>query len=222
LPLCSANAREKAAVARIFAAGIYKLLFPRYNPAVMGGKDADNRDEELDFDEVTDLSDDVEAADIERASAGKQKQLRDKLKRCEEEKRQTLEDLQRVKADFLNGKRRLEEQLSRDRERITEKHVEELLPLADSFEAAMSHKDWQQAEASWQKGIEGIYAQLQSILRAYGVEAIDDAGSRFDPLRHEAVSHEGEGDTVVKVLQRGYRIGERVIRPARVAVGAKE
>lgn len=180
-----------------------------------------NTDEETVLEEETTDSFEPELEDIEEAAADKLKKLRDRLKACDEEKRQILEDLQRAKADFLNGKKRLEEQLARDRERITEKHIEELLPLADSFEMAMQGAGWEEADEKWRQGIEGIYAQLVNILKGSGVTEIEALGKEFDPHEHEAVSQEGDGHTVTAVLQKGYKVGDVIIRHARVAVGTK-
>lgn len=173
---------------------------------------------------------DTELVEEEHQTADKIKQLREKLARCDEEKRQVLEDSQRIKADFLNAKRRLEEDRQRDLIRIKKRHIEELLPLCDSFEMAMKDKDaWEKADEAWRKGIEGINAQLMRILTDYGVLTIDPLGQSFDPYRAEAVGTEvvvsdKQHDTVVAVVQRGYEIvvdgNKEVIRPARVIIGA--
>ena len=98
---------------------------------------------------------DIELEDVEGTEAGKIRQLRKKLADAEEERRKTLEDLQRTKADFLNSKKRLEEGLQHDRERIALSHAESLLPLADSFEAAMGDANWEECDEKWRKGVEG-------------------------------------------------------------------
>ena len=165
-------------------------------------------------------AEDVEIEDMEEAEGNKLKSLREKLRTCEEEKRSHLEELQRTKADFLNTKRRLEESLQRDKERITEKHVEALLPLADSFDMAMGDPSWETCDEKWRKGIEGVFAQLQNILKGYGAERTGAEGETFNPEMHEAVSSgEGEEGKVIGVLQAGYKIGDRIIRPAKVIVG---
>lgn len=179
--------------------------------------------------EATDdvIEDDPDLADVEAASAQKLKKLRTKLKECEVEKAEHQDALQRTRADFLNTRKRLEEQLKRDTERITEKHIIELLPLADSFDIAMQSPGWEDCDETWRKGIEGIYAQLQQILKRHDVVAINETAVPFDPHLHEAVANEPvtdakDADTIVRILQPGYRMGERVIRHARVAVGHKE
>lgn len=180
--------------------------------------------------EKLDINDDVEVEEAEEHQADTIKKLKAKLKEAEEAKREALEDMQRTKADFLNARRRLEEERLRDRERNTISHVEDLIPLCDSFEMAMSNKEaWEKIDAVWRKGIEGIYAQLNSILASNKVEAVSPQGEHFDPTKHEALStapvtKAEENDTIVTVIQKGYVLKKHdgnteVIRPARVIIG---
>jgi molecular chaperone GrpE len=174
-------------------------------------------------------NDDIELADEEAGFNDKLKKLRSKLSACEEEKKQILDDSQRIRADFLNARKRIDEERKADRLRYQKKHVLELLPLCDSFQMAMSNKEeWEKADESWRKGIEGIQTQLKRILDSYGVKEINPEGEVFDPYRDEAVGteevdNEDMADTVVSVLQRGYEmtVGEstEVIRHARVTTG---
>lgn len=173
--------------------------------------------------------DDTELEELDDRKDAKLKQTKDKLRACEEEKRAHLEDLQRTKADFLNSKKRLEDEKERDRERATVSHIEELLPLCDSFMMAMANKEaWEAAPEEWRAGIEGIYSQLMNILKSYGVSVQDATHEAFDPERHEALGKEpvddpAENDVVLKTIQTGYyrTVGEitSIIRPARVIVG---
>ncbi|MDQ5950909.1 MAG: molecular chaperone GrpE, partial [Patescibacteria group bacterium] len=156
-----------------------------------------------------------------------------KLKHCESEKRETLEEMQRTKADFLNARKRLEEERLRDRERSKMNQVEELIPLCDSFQMAMSDRElWEKADENWRKGIEGIYSQLEKLLTKYQVELINPLGEQFNPHQHEALSttkvkEEKEHDKVISVIQNGYQITHlngttELIRPARVLIGVYE
>jgi molecular chaperone GrpE len=170
---------------------------------------------------------DIEAGEEEELLGGKLKALRAKLALCEEEKRKHLEDLNRARADFLNGKRRLEEQLARDKERATDKMLVDLLTLMDSFDTAMADKTlWNTIDARWRVGVEAIQAKLVSILKGNGVVPLDPIGLPFNPEEHEAVSNspvedDAQVDTIVAVLQKGFRRNDTVIRPARVVVGTK-
>ena len=172
---------------------------------------------------------DTEIVDDEATAAQKLKVLRTKLQEVTDKNRELSEEVQRTKADFLNARKRLEEEQFRSRERDTVKHIEKLLPLADSFYLAqLDRAAWEKADEKWRKGIEGISNQLTSILRGYGVSAVDPTGHPFDPLKHEAMSTvtvptEAQHNQVITVMQQGYiRVSgdtEEIIRPARVTVG---
>lgn len=187
----------------------------------------------LDKIEMTDdnnlAGEDTEIADLEDQSNNKIKQLRDKLKECESQKMEYLEDLQRARAEFLNGKRRLDEDRVRDKERAENKLVDKLLPMADSFHMAMHDKElWNSIDETWRKGVESIHNQLHNILDSYGVIEINPAGDEFNPHLHEAVTNvpvekkEMDGK-VISVIQNGFlrKTGddEELLRPARVTIG---
>jgi molecular chaperone GrpE len=199
----------------------------------MVNNDNENNEEYEDItDEQTDMTE-PEIEEIEDAEAGKLKKLRDQLKQAEEDKKTALEELANVKADYLNARKRLEEESIKTIERKTDQHVTDLLPLADSFVMAMSNKEvWEQADANWRKGIEGIYAQLLQVLRDNGVEPVDPTGEEFDPNLHDAINteevdNEQDINKVLSVMQLGYQLvrngQKRALRPARVTIGvAKE
>lgn len=193
--------------------------------------DTDEVQDELEITNDTDTTEtnDPELFEIENEEDNKLKTLKTKLKESEEKNRDLLEELQRSKADFLNGKRRLEEERVRDKARITISHVEKLLPLCDSFYLAMLDKDtWAKADEKWRKGVEGILSQLNSVMTSYKVTAFDPTGLAFDHNRHEAlvqvpVTDESQTNQVISVIQQGYEIEvdgtKELIRPARVTVG---
>ncbi len=191
--------------------------------------DIQKTDDEFERNDEDQAMDEHELEDIEENSAQIIKKLKQQLKESEKEKMACLEDLQRAKADFLNGKRRIEEEKKRDKERITTTHVEKLIPLSDSFQMAKSNKEaWDSIDATWRKGIESIENQLSAILTSYGVSSIDPQGEMFDPNLHEAmtnvpVSKAEDHHKIMHVIQNGYirKIGDKteLIRPARVTVG---
>ncbi len=194
-------------------------------------KDTDEVQDDLEFTEDTDTTEasDPELSDIEDAEDNKLKTLKTKLKESEEKNRDLLEELQRSRADFLNGKRRLEDERARDKTRLTISHVEKLLPLCDSFYLAMLDKEtWAKADEKWRKGVEGIASQLTSVMQSYKVTAFDPTGESFDHNRHEAlaqvpVTDASHNNRVISVIQLGYEIevdgNKELIRPARVTVG---
>jgi molecular chaperone GrpE len=176
---------------------------------------------------------DDELLDIEEQEANKLQSLRKKLKTCEEEKKALQDELQRSKADFLNARKRLEDERMREYSRSVIKFVEQLLPLCDSFHMAISDKTtWEKVDENWRKGVEGIYAQLQSLLLNYKVKTVTPLGETFNPHKHEAlatipVTDESEHDVVKAVIQLGYELEKpdgttEMIRPARVAIGSLE
>jgi len=197
----------------------------------MVNNEHENNDEIIEeiTDETTDTAaEEPELEEIEDAEENKLQSIRKKLKQAEEDKRSALEELATVKADFLNARKRLEEDSKRLIERKSARHMEVLLPLADSFHMAMSNKEvWEKADENWRKGIEGINAQLLQILKEGGVEAVDPTGEAFDPNLHEAIGttevDDAQVDTVVHVMQMGYTITQNgettALRPARVTTG---
>ena len=139
-----------------------------------------------------------------------------------------LGDLQRLQAEYVNYKRRVDRDRALVQERAVRDVLESVLPVLDDIQAARDHGDL----------VEGPFAaiadKLESTLGKYGLQRFGSKGEPFDPMQHEALMHtpwptdDGElpGDatatTVVMVLQPGYRAGEQVLRPARVAVADPE
>lgn len=204
--------------------------FSIYNAARMVNLNNDEPELEVETTNDNDVDlEETELVDVEEKSGDKIKKLKEQLRRCEDEKKQLQDDLQRARADFLNARKRLEDQQVQDRLRAKMQHVEEILPLCDSFQMAMSDKAaWEKADPAWRKGMEGIHTQLMSLLSSYGVQTIDPQGEQFDPYRDEAIGTEEVTDkklvdTVVTVVQRGYeiRVGDKteIIRHARVTTG---
>ena len=147
--------------------------------------------------------------------------------RLEEEKAKAqsyLEKWQRAAADFQNHKRRVEQERSEMGRLANASFVINLLPLVDDIERALRTVDAKLAGLTWIDGIWLIYRKFQAVLESAGVKVIPAAeGQPFDPQVHEAISEApGEEGKVVSVVQKGYTLGERVIRPAMVVVGVKE
>ncbi len=189
--------------------------------------DIEEEDEMFAEDAILPEDTDVELGEEEALLGDKLKSLRKKLAECESEKQKYLEDMQRARADFLNSRRRLEEQLMRDKERATDTILEELLVVADSFDTAMADTArWESVNTTWRTGIEAIHATLLSILKRNNVTALNPLNSHFNPEEHEAVSNsvvddDAQVDVVIAVLQKGYKRNDDIIRPARVVVGTK-
>lgn len=130
-----------------------------------------------------------------------------------------LADLQRLQAEYANYRKRVERDRDLARELAIASVVEALLPVLDDIQLARQHGDLENGP------FVSIAEKLESALGRYGVERFGEPGTPFDPSVHDALMHVQEElaegtdvTTVVGVLQPGYRIGERVLRPARVSV----
>lgn len=150
--------------------------------------------------------------------------LKEKLKACQAEKQEYLDGWQRARADLLNFKN---EEGKRITERVAyakEDFVSELLPVLDSFDMAFANKEaWEKVDKNWRMGVEYIYNQLIASLEKSGVSAIGQTGVLFDPNLHQSIEsvptkNEADDHKVDKIIQKGYKIGDRIIRPARVAI----
>lgn len=132
------------------------------------------------------------------------------------------EQLLRSQAEMQNTRRRADEEISKARKFAVESFAESLLPVADSLQAGLAIPD--ATPQVIREGAEATLRQLTSALERNKVVAIDPAaGTRFDPHLHQAISMvpaEQEANTVVAVLQKGYSIAERILRPALVTVAA--
>ncbi|MDA7417443.1 nucleotide exchange factor GrpE [Xenophilus arseniciresistens] len=128
----------------------------------------------------------------------------------------------RAQADVQNARRRADEEVSKARKFALESFAEGLLPVLDSFEAGLAIEGATLEQL--REGSEATLRQLQSALERNKVLAINPAaGEKFDPHQHQAISMvpaEQEPNTIVSVLQKGYTIAERVLRPALVTVSA--
>jgi len=132
------------------------------------------------------------------------------------------EDLLRARAEVENIRRRAQEDVAKARKFGTESFAESLIPVRDSLEAALALTD-QTAEA-WREGVEATLRQLNTAFERNLMKEVAPAeGDKFDPHQHQAISSvpssQPEG-TVVQLLQKGYTISERVLRPALVMVSA--
>ena len=127
-------------------------------------------------------------------------------------------DLQRLQAEFINFRRRAEAERTEVLNFAKARIAREFLTVRDSFDAESAHRP-KDADAGWAKSIDAIRTQFDQVLNNLGVQRFESLGQPFDPHRHEAVAHDGEGDHVVEELQPGYELGGTVLRPAMVKVG---
>ena len=132
------------------------------------------------------------------------------------------EQYARLQADLENTKKRMEKRFTQRSDDLRVRMLQDLLPLADNLEAALAHSAGGAEDSALRQGVELTLKSFLDTLGKYGVQVIDPAGQEFDPELHEAVGVVADPNTpsghVVKVMQRGYTIDGRVIRPARVLV----
>ena len=169
-------------------------------------------------------SSEPEAEDHERKLEQDLEQLTAKAEKADE----YLELAQRTRADFENYRKRATREAALAQERGITKLAKELLPAVDNLDralqAALSDETAQDGNGTLISGIKLVHDDVIAALARAGIQGFSPEGERFDPQLHEAVAQipaEGaESGTVVEVYQRGYRLGEVVIRPARVVVAA--
>ena len=146
--------------------------------------------------------------------------LEAQLAKAQEEAIKFRDNWHRAEADFQNYKRRTEQERDESRKFANVSVIINLLPVLDDFERAFGSLDSRLAGLSWFDGIYLIYRKLQQLLENSGVTPIQTEGQAFDPRFHEAVAHaEGEEGKVISEVQRGYKLHDRVLRPAMVVVG---
>ena len=145
----------------------------------------------------------------------------DPMAALQQEKEALHDRLLRTAAEFDNFRKRIERERRDLSEFATADVLLELLPIVDNFERALQAPAPPEAEA-FRKGIELIHKQMLDLLRKRGAKPIDTVGADFDPKFHQAVIHEASGDhregEVMQELQRGYMLGDRLLRPAMVKV----
>ena len=147
--------------------------------------------------------------------------LEERLKAAEEELKGLKDKYLRLLADFDNYRKRMEEELkAREREGVL-KSLRALLPVLDDLDRALEFAE--ASPESIRQGVRAIRDGFFRILAGLGVEEVPGEGEAFDPRYHEAVGLlPGEPGKVAKVFQRGFRMGEALVRPARVAVGEEK
>lgn len=156
----------------------------------------------------------LEPIDIEQLAA----ELDGRIAECE-----TLRDqLTRLHAEFDNYRKRTARDHEHIRKTATEELIRDLLPVADNLERALGHSD--DTTNGLSDGVRLVLGQLRDALSARGLEAIPSVGETFNPKVHEALAQTPSAthaaDTIVEEFQRGYRIGNYVIRPAKVIVSS--
>ncbi len=163
-----------------------------------------------------DIAFDPDDPEAEVKTEGKIAKLRAELEQCRALKQEHLDGWQRAKADYVNALKRFDDEKKTERQRGVVTAAKALLPALDALDRAKEHGDIPE-------GFAGIVKQLENGFSALGLTAFGNEGEQFDPLLHEAlgqdVTEESEkSDSVSAVLEKGWKIGETVVRPAKVRV----
>ena len=164
----------------------------------------------------------AESAPIHEAARPEEglESVRQELAQEREKAEKYLDNWRRAQADFINFKRRTEQQQEDQAKYANAVTVMNILNVLDDMERAIQTIPTPLAGFTWLEGIVLIYRKLQKGLEASGVAEVEAVGQPFDPNLHEAVMHgEGEDGRVIAQFQKGYKLHDRVIRPAMVAVG---
>ncbi|MDK2982273.1 MAG: molecular chaperone GrpE [Chloroflexota bacterium] len=140
--------------------------------------------------------------------------------------RQKVDDFsdgwQRERAEFANYRKRVERDREMERQNSKIDVIKKYLAVSDDFERAMKNIPADSAQAAWLEGLQLINQKLKNLLDGEGITPIPAENKAFDPVLHEAISHEENPDfesgQIIEVVQKGYTIGDRVIRPALVRV----
>jgi len=169
-------------------------------------------------DKVQDSEVEPEVTEVDDIAA-----LKQSLVDAEAKAEANLAGWQRAQADFINYKRRTEQEKEEISQFAQASLILNLLPALDDLERAFAAIPPRLAKASWIDGIRLIWSKLQTTLKAQGLSEIEAVGEPFDPHLHEAVRQDkGKEGVVVEELQKGYKFRDKILRPSKVVVGSGE
>ncbi len=151
----------------------------------------------------------------------------DKIKRLEKERDEYLSGWQRIQADYKNREREIETYKKDIVKFANANLVKDILPVFDGYDMAKSNKEqWEAVDSNWRIGVEYLFTQLQKVLESNGVQVFGEVEEEYDPTIHEAVeminlplAEKEKSGKIINVLQKGYKIGGKILRAARVKVG---
>ena len=159
-----------------------------------------------------------EADDVEKRVNA----LLEEIERLQSQANEYLDGWQRSRAEFANFKKRTDREMEEARSQIASEILAKYLDILDDLELALMNSPSNDETQAWTDGIKLIHMKLNTILEAEGVEPILAEGETFDPNFHEAITYEEDDDhqdgQVIETVQKGYKLGDRVLRPAKVRV----
>ena len=154
----------------------------------------------------------------------------EKINNLEKERDEYLKGWQRIQADYKNREKEIENFKQDIIKFANQNLIKDILPVLDGYDLAKSNKEsWEKVDNAWRLGIEYLFSNLIKTFEANGVEVFAKEGETYNPNIHEAVEvvdvsleEKNKNDTIVSVLQKGYKIGDKILRVARVKVGKFE
>lgn len=186
----------------------------------MSEQDKSAQEMEMENDPAAFSENGEESADVTEPPA--EPTLEEQLAAAQKESEEHFKGWQRALADLSNARKRFEKQTQTAYTNATVDVIGKLLPVIDDFDRALENLPAEISENSWFEGLNGVIRKMNQILESMNAERIPAVGEPFDPNLHEALSmepsEEYESGMVVRELQAGYRIGDRVVRPALVFV----
>jgi molecular chaperone GrpE len=187
-------------------------------------KDTQEQDHEIEEGIETPQSEAIEEAVKEKPGADEVMALRQELEEAKAKEAEYLDGWQRARAELSNARKRFQRDQEQAYANARADVLARLLPIADDFERARETLPENPSPSSWAEGVLLIQRKLQALLDQDGVVPIAAEGAEFDPFLHQAITHE-PSDTVpeghvIGVTQKGYRMGDRVLRPSMVRVSS--
>ncbi len=163
-----------------------------------------------------------EVAAATEAEESEKESLRQALEKAQAEAKDYLDQLLRSRADYANYKRRAEQEKQELIRYGNANLIAQLLPVLDDFERAFQSVPSGLDKLTWLDGIALVHRKLHLILEKEGLKPIQANGQKFDPMQHEAIAYEERTDvedgTILAEVQKGYKLGDRVLRPTLVRV----
>lgn len=193
----------------------------------MADKDQDTRTDEAESNEQQPVEGTLDDNTADESSGSEEsdrvQELEEKLREAEEKAEENWNQFLRARAEMENARRRLQKDVEQAKRQGLEKLAGELLPVKDSLEMGLAAAQEANADvAKLSEGTELTLKMLAQALEKFEVEEIEPMGKKFDPERHEAMatqpSAEHEPSTVIHVVQKGYMLNDRLLRPAMVIV----
>lgn len=163
---------------------------------------------------------------IEELEGKKIKKIQEKLRLCQKERQEFLDGWQRAQADSINIKKRAEDEKKNIVSYATEEILQELFPVLDAFDMVFKDSDaLEKVDPNWVKGVEYILVQFNSVFNNRNIESFSPLNEKFNQDEHNSIElietdDKKKDHVVLEVVQKGYKIGDKVVRPATVKVGS--